>query len=63
MPASDVSGDPLIGCFGFLNMNKRIPQLLEAFASLRRRRPGARLLLAGRQASGSTSAAASSGSG
>ncbi len=46
-PATDVSGDPLIGCFGFLNMNKRIPQLLEAFASLRRTRPGARLLLAG----------------
>jgi glycosyltransferase involved in cell wall biosynthesis len=46
-PATDVAGDPLIGCFGFLNMNKRIPQLLEAFASLRRRRPGARLLLAG----------------
>lgn len=46
-PASDVSGDPLIGCFGFLNMNKRIPQLLEAFASLRRRLPGARLLLVG----------------
>ena len=41
------SGEPLIGCFGFLNMNKRIPQLLEAFASLRRRRPGARLLLVG----------------
>ena len=47
VPAGDVSGDPLIGCFGFLNMNKRIPQLLEAFASLRRRRPGARLLLVG----------------
>ena len=46
-PAVDVSGDPLIGCFGFLNMNKRIPQLLEAFAALRRSRPGARLLLAG----------------
>jgi glycosyltransferase involved in cell wall biosynthesis len=45
--ATDVSGDPLIGCFGFLNMNKRIPQLLEAFASLRRTRPGARLLLVG----------------
>jgi glycosyltransferase involved in cell wall biosynthesis len=28
-------------------MNKRIPQLLEAFASLRRRRPGAKLLLVG----------------
>jgi glycosyltransferase involved in cell wall biosynthesis len=46
-PATDVSGDPLIGCFGFLNMNKRIPQLLEAFALLRRDRPGARLLLVG----------------
>ncbi len=46
-PATDVSGEPLIGCFGYLNMNKRIPQLLEAFASLRRRLPGARLLLVG----------------
>ncbi len=46
-PATDVSGDPLIGCFGYLNMNKRIPQLLEAFASFRRTRPGARLLLVG----------------
>jgi glycosyltransferase involved in cell wall biosynthesis len=46
-PATDVSGDPLIGCFGYLNMNKRIPELLEAFASFRRERPGARLLLVG----------------
>src|SRR4029078_4249913 len=46
-PATDVSADPLIGCFGFLNMNKRIPELLEAFASFRRQRPGARLLLVG----------------
>jgi glycosyltransferase involved in cell wall biosynthesis len=46
-PAADVEGDPLIGCFGNLNMNKRIPQLLEAFAALRLRRPGARLLLVG----------------
>ena len=46
-PAADVSGSPLIGCFGFLNMNKRIPQLLEAFALLRRARPDARLLLVG----------------
>ena len=46
-PATDVSGDPLIGCFGFLNMNKRIPELLEAFASFRRQQPGARLLLVG----------------
>jgi glycosyltransferase involved in cell wall biosynthesis len=46
-PASDVSGDPLIGCFGYLNMNKRIPELLQSFASFRRTRPGARLLLVG----------------
>jgi glycosyltransferase involved in cell wall biosynthesis len=44
---ADVHGEPLIGCFGFLNMNKRIPQLLEAFAWLRRSRPNAKLLLVG----------------
>jgi len=44
---ADVRGEPLVGCFGNLNINKRIPQLLEAFALLRERRPGARLLLAG----------------
>src|SRR3954464_7290054 len=46
-PADDLTGDPLIGCFGFLNMNKRIPQLFEAFAAFRCDRPGARLLLVG----------------
>jgi glycosyltransferase involved in cell wall biosynthesis len=46
VPAS-LHGDPLIGCFGHQNMNKRIPQLLEAFTLLRERRPGARLLLVG----------------
>jgi glycosyltransferase involved in cell wall biosynthesis len=45
-----VEGDPLIGCFGYLNMNKRIPQLLEAFARLQARHPGARLLLVGASA-------------
>jgi len=44
---ASLAGDPLVGCFGNLNMNKRIPQLLEAFALLRARRPGARLLLVG----------------
>ncbi|MBV8396614.1 MAG: glycosyltransferase [Actinobacteria bacterium] len=44
---AELRGDPLVGCFGNLNINKRIPQLLEAFALLRERRPGARLLLAG----------------
>jgi glycosyltransferase involved in cell wall biosynthesis len=46
-PEAAVGGEPLIGCFGFLNMNKRIPQLLHAFAVLRRAHPGARLVLAG----------------
>ncbi|HEY3921713.1 MAG TPA: hypothetical protein VGL76_06315, partial [Gaiellaceae bacterium] len=42
-----VAGDPLVGCFGHLNVNKRVPQLLEAFGLLRERRPDARLLLVG----------------
>jgi glycosyltransferase involved in cell wall biosynthesis len=44
---ADITGEPLVGCFGNLNTNKRIPQLLEAFVLLRERRPGARLLLVG----------------
>jgi glycosyltransferase involved in cell wall biosynthesis len=47
VPEDTIAGEPLIGCFGYLNMNKRIPQLLEAFAAFRTRRSGARLLLAG----------------
>ena len=50
-PAS-VEGSPLIGCFGHLNENKRIPQLLRAFAEFRRTHPGARLLLVGEEAPG-----------
>ena len=42
-----VDGSPLIGSFGNVNASKRIPQLLEAFARLRRERPEARLLLVG----------------
>jgi glycosyltransferase involved in cell wall biosynthesis len=42
-----VAGDPLIGAFGNVNLSKRVPQLLEAFARLRRAHPGARLLLVG----------------
>jgi glycosyltransferase involved in cell wall biosynthesis len=38
---------PLVGCFGNLNPSKRIPQLLEAFARLRRSHPDALLVLAG----------------
>ena len=44
---SEPQGSPLIGSFGNVNASKRIPQLLEAFARLRRDRPDARLLLAG----------------
>ncbi|HXH89820.1 MAG TPA: glycosyltransferase family 4 protein [Gaiellaceae bacterium] len=47
LAAEHVEGDPVIGSFGNLNSSKRIPQLLEAFARLRRDRPGARLLLVG----------------
>ena len=42
-----VAGDPLFGCFGNVNASKRIPQLLEAFARVRRTHPEARLLLVG----------------
>ena len=42
-----IEGSPLIGSFGNVNTSKRIPQLLEAFARLRRERPDARLLLVG----------------
>lgn len=45
-----VTGEPLIGCFGHMNMNKRVPQLLEAFARLHARHPGAKLLLVGASA-------------
>jgi glycosyltransferase involved in cell wall biosynthesis len=45
-----VEGAPLIGCFGNLNMNKRIPELLDAFARLHARHPDARLLLVGASA-------------
>ena len=43
----DLGEGPLIGCLGHVNPEKRIPQLLEAFALVRERVPGARLLLAG----------------
>jgi glycosyltransferase involved in cell wall biosynthesis len=43
----ETQGRPLVGSFGNVNSSKRIPQLLEAFARLRRDRPAARLLLVG----------------
>jgi glycosyltransferase involved in cell wall biosynthesis len=47
-----IAGEPLIGCFGHLNENKRIPQLLRAFAEFRAAHPAARLLLVGAEAPG-----------
>jgi len=38
---------PVIGCFGYLNRAKRIPELLEAFERLRARFPDALLVLGG----------------
>src|ERR671934_215228 len=42
-----LEGAPVFGSFGHMNPSKRIPQLLEAFALVRRRYPNARLLLVG----------------
>ena len=44
---AQVAGDPLFGCFGHLNESKRIHELVAAFAKVRERHPGARLLLVG----------------
>jgi glycosyltransferase involved in cell wall biosynthesis len=43
----DLGQGPVVGCLGHINPEKRIPQLLEAFALVRERVPEARLLLAG----------------
>jgi glycosyltransferase involved in cell wall biosynthesis len=45
--AADVGGEPLFGAFGNVNVSKRVPQLLEAFARVRTEHPGATLLLVG----------------
>jgi len=42
-----VTGDPLFGSFGNVNASKRVPQLLEAFASVRQRHRSSGLLLVG----------------
>ncbi len=42
-----IEGRPVFGAFGHLNASKRIPQLLEAFAAVRRRHRNAKLLLVG----------------
>jgi glycosyltransferase involved in cell wall biosynthesis len=42
----------VIGCFGHMNTAKRIPELLNAFARLRERRPGTKLILGGSASAG-----------
>ena len=44
---AQIEGRPLFGCFGHLNASKRIPQLVAAFAVVRKRHPNAKLLLVG----------------
>ena len=56
-PAPEVSAEHVapglvFGCFGVLNASKRIPELLRAFARLRRSHPDASLLLVGPTAPG-----------
>jgi glycosyltransferase involved in cell wall biosynthesis len=46
-PVGLPEGRTIIGCYGHLNPAKRVPQLLEAFAHLRRRVPDVLLLLVG----------------
>jgi len=46
-PVELPAGRTIIGCYGHLNPAKQLPQLLEAFAGLRRRLPEALLLLVG----------------
>jgi glycosyltransferase involved in cell wall biosynthesis len=42
-----VPSGPVFGCFGVINASKRIPELLQAFAIVRKRHPGAILQLVG----------------
>jgi glycosyltransferase involved in cell wall biosynthesis len=47
LAASRVADGLVVGCFGVVNASKRIPELLRAFAAVRRNVPGATLLLVG----------------
>jgi len=47
LAAADVGGAPLFGTFGNINASKRVPQLLEAFARVRRQHEASGLLLVG----------------
>jgi glycosyltransferase involved in cell wall biosynthesis len=50
--AARLDGGPVIGSFGHVNAAKRVPQLIGAFAELRRSFPEARLVLIGPTAPG-----------
>ncbi|HLX19718.1 MAG TPA: glycosyltransferase [Gaiellaceae bacterium] len=52
MVPEEIAGAPLVGCFGHINESKRVPQLLEAMAGLRRTKHEARLLLVGSESPG-----------
>ena len=47
LAAARTSSEPVIGCFGVVNSSKRIPELLQAMATVSRSNPGVRLLLVG----------------
>jgi glycosyltransferase involved in cell wall biosynthesis len=47
-----LEGGPIVGSFGHVNAAKRVPQLIAAFAELRRSFPDARLVLIGPTAPG-----------
>jgi glycosyltransferase involved in cell wall biosynthesis len=47
IPAERIADGPVVGCFGVVNSSKRIPELLRAFACVRKRHPDATLLLVG----------------
>ncbi len=47
VPAVEIAGEPLFGTFGNVNSSKRIPQLLEAFATVRQEQAASGLLLVG----------------
>jgi len=47
LAAADIDGEPLFGSFGNVNASKRVPQLLQAFATVRQRHEASALLLVG----------------
>jgi glycosyltransferase involved in cell wall biosynthesis len=47
-----IEGAPVFGAFGHINVTKRIPQLLSAFARVTRAHPDARLVLVGAESPG-----------